>query len=70
MKASASSSALTKLFRLPPEHQEFLLKCLILGLIYVLGMCCAGVVLVVIEEITLEIPSYYEKQSYSYYFNP
>lgn len=35
MKAAAP---LQKLLRLPTEQQEFLLKCLILGLVYILGM--------------------------------
>lgn len=38
MKTATLPPPSKKLFRLPAEHQEFLLKCLILALIYVLGM--------------------------------
>lgn len=61
-----SSTSLPRLLRLPPEHQEFLLKCLILGLIYVLAFATRLFSVLRYESVIHEFDPYFNFRSTKY----
>eukprot|EP00026_Physarum_polycephalum_P003887 Phypoly_transcript_03903.p1 GENE.Phypoly_transcript_03903~~Phypoly_transcript_03903.p1 ORF type:complete len:723 (+),score=111.26 Phypoly_transcript_03903:65-2170(+) len=68
MKASPAPAS-KKLFRLPPEHQEFLLKCLILSLIYVLAFATRLFSVLRYESVIHEFDPYFNFRSTKYLVN-